>query len=230
MMSRAPRRRGMLAGCTVTPSRPKWSIAMDAITCPARNRPTVVAAPRRGVRTIEAHTKKAPSRPPSHTHHGAFMMGSSSGTERRTTAVVTNSTTVPTRNESAAASTGPPTTWRSWVLMANCVGAAIPAASATGSKSSQVILLTLLAPLVFMGSARLVDVVEDRLYAVLADPGAVLDIAGALEVGERRLHPFFEARDLLFELGQLGGIKDHILLVVVLPDLPQPAPERLGFG
>src|SRR5215208_7085225 len=42
----------------------------------------------------------------------------------------------PTRNESAAASTGPPTTWRSWLLMANCVGAAIPAASATGSKRS----------------------------------------------------------------------------------------------
>src|SRR5215208_1076537 len=124
---------------------------MDAITCPARNTPTVVAVPRRGVRTIEAHTKKAPSRPPSHIHQGAFMMGPSSGTERRTTAVVANRLTVPTRNESAAASTGPPTTWRSWLLMANCVGAAIPAASATGSKSSQVILLTLLAPLGFHG-------------------------------------------------------------------------------
>jgi hypothetical protein len=119
MMSRAPRRRGMLAGCAVTPSRPKWSIAMDAITCPARNRPTVVAAPRWGVRTIEAHTKKAPSRPPSHIHQGAFIMGPSSGTERRTTAVVAKRITVPTRNESAAARIGPPTTWRSWLLMAN---------------------------------------------------------------------------------------------------------------
>src|SRR5215213_5780326 len=65
-----------------------------------------------------------------------------------------------------------------------------------------------------MGSARLVNVVEDRLYAVLADPGAVLDVAGALEVGEGRLHPVFEAGDLLFELGQLGGIEDHVILVV----------------
>src|SRR5215213_4879586 len=132
----------MLAGCTVTPSRPKWSIAMDATTCPARNRPTVVAVPRRGVRTMEAHTKKAPNNPPSHIHQGALMMGPSSGTERRKTAVVAKRITVPTRNESAAASTGPPTTWRSWLLMANCVGAAIPAASATGSNSSQVMFLT----------------------------------------------------------------------------------------
>jgi pimeloyl-ACP methyl ester carboxylesterase len=66
------------------------------------------------VTAIEAHTKKAPSRPPSHIHQGAFMMGPSSGTERRTTAVVAKRITVPTRNESAAASTGPPTTWRSW--------------------------------------------------------------------------------------------------------------------
>jgi hypothetical protein len=36
--------------------------------------------PQAGVRTIEAHTKKAPSRPPSHIHQGAFMMGPSSGT------------------------------------------------------------------------------------------------------------------------------------------------------
>src|SRR5918998_1447345 len=189
MTSRAPRRRGMLAGCTVTPSRPT-----------------------------------------SHIHQGAFMMGPSSGTERRTTAVVANRTTVPTRNESAAASTGPPTTWRSWLLMANCVGAAIPAARATGSNSSQVILFTLLAHLVFMGSARLVDVVEDRLYAVFPDPGAVLDVAGALEIGEGRLHPVFEAGDLLFELGQLGRIEDHVFLVIFLPDLPQPAPKRIGFG
>jgi hypothetical protein len=56
------------------------------------------------------------------------------------------------------------------------------AASATGSKSSRVILLTLLGS-VFMGSARLVDVVEDRLYAFFTDPGAVLDVTGALEVG-----------------------------------------------
>ena len=32
-------------------------------------------------------------------------------------------------------------------------------------------------------SVRLVDVVEDRLKAVLPDPGAVLDVAGALQVG-----------------------------------------------
>src|SRR5215203_7138848 len=67
-MSRAPRSRGMLAGCTVTPSRPKWSITMDAMTCPARNKPTVVAAPRRGVRTIEAHT--AEPHPPGRVHDG----------------------------------------------------------------------------------------------------------------------------------------------------------------
>src|SRR5918995_1296231 len=97
--------------------------------------------PRRGGQDIEAHTKKPRSRPPSHIHQGAFMMGPSSGTERRTTAVVAKRITVPTRNESAAARTGPPTTWRSWLLMANCVGEAIPAASATGSKRSQVILL-----------------------------------------------------------------------------------------
>src|SRR5215212_6227580 len=177
MMSSAPRRRGRLAGCTVMPNRPKWSMMIDAMTCPARNRPTVVAAPRRGVRMMEAHTKKAPSNPPSHIHQGAFMMGPSSGTERRTTAVVAKRITVPTRKESAAASKGPPTTWRSWLLMANCVGAAIPAASAAGSNSSQVTFLTL------PGSAWLVDVVEDRLYAILPDPGAILDVAGALQVG-----------------------------------------------
>src|SRR5215217_6751796 len=173
MMSSAPRMRGRLAGCTVMPNRPKWSMIMEAMTCPVRNSPTVVAAPRRGVRTIEAHTKKAPS----HIHQGAFMMGPSSGTERRTTAVVAKRITVPTRKESAAASTGPPTTWRSWLLMANCVGAAIPAASAAGSNSSQVTFLTL------PGSAWLVDVVEDRFYALLPDPGAVLDVTRALEVG-----------------------------------------------
>src|SRR5215210_975112 len=224
MISTAPSRRGRLAGCTVTPNRPKWSMIMDAMTCPARNRPTVVAVPRRGVRTIEAHTKKAPSRPPSHIHHGALMMGPSSGTERRTTAVVAKRTMVPTRKESAAASTGPPTTWRSWLLMANWVGAAIPAASAAGSSSSQVTFLTL------PSSARLVDVVEDRFYAILSDPRAVLDVAGALEVGEGRLHAVFEAGDLLFEVGQLARIEDHVLLVVVLPDLPQFAPERIGLG
>src|SRR5918993_2677459 len=165
MISSAPRRRGILAACTGTPSRPKWSIVIEAITCPARNRPTVVAAPRRGVRTIEAHTKKAPSRPPSHIHQGAFMMGPSSGTERRTRAVLAKRITVPTRNESAAARTGPPTTWRSWLLMANWVGAAIPAASAKGSNKSQVILLTLLVSSAST-SAGLVDVVEDRLYAL----------------------------------------------------------------
>src|SRR5215212_10963618 len=95
--------------------------------------------------------EESPEQTPSHIHQGAFMIGPSSGTERRTTAVVANRITVPTRNERAAASTGPPTTWRSWLLMANCVGAAIPAASATGSRSSQVILLTLLAPLGFHG-------------------------------------------------------------------------------
>jgi hypothetical protein len=47
------------------------------------------------------------------------MMGPSSGTERRTTAVVAKRITVPTRNEIAAARIGPPTTWRSWLLMAN---------------------------------------------------------------------------------------------------------------
>jgi hypothetical protein len=31
--------------------------------------------------------------------------------------VVAKRIKVPTRNESAAARTGPPTTWRSWVLM-----------------------------------------------------------------------------------------------------------------
>jgi hypothetical protein len=50
-----------------------------------------------GVRTIEAHTKKAPSRPPSHIHQGAFMMGPSSGTDRRTTAAVAKRITVRTR-------------------------------------------------------------------------------------------------------------------------------------
>src|SRR5829696_637670 len=227
MMSRAPRRRGMLAGCAVTPSRPKWSIAMDAITCPARNRPTVVAAPRCGVRTIEAHTKKAPSRPPSHIHQGAFMMGPSSGTERRTTAVVANRITVPTRNESAAASTGPPTTWRSWLLMANCVGAAIPATSAAGRSRSQIILFTLLSSCA--SSTGLVHVVEDRLYAVIANARTVLNVAGALQVGQGRLHPVFEAGDLVFEIGQFVRVEDHVLLVVVLPHLPQPAPERVGL-
>src|ERR671910_2410453 len=111
-------------------------------------------APRRGGQDMEAHTKKAPSNPPSHIHQGAFMMGPSSGTERRTTAVVAKRITVPTRNESAAARTGPPTTWRSWLFMANCVGAAIPAASATGSNSSQVILLTPLASTRFSYRAR----------------------------------------------------------------------------
>src|SRR5215212_3255878 len=198
---------------------------MDAITCPARNTPTVVAVPRRGVRTIEAHTKKAPSRPPSHIHQGAFMMGPSSGTERRTTAVVANRITVPTRNESAAASTGPPTTCRSWLLMANCVGAAIPATRATGSSRSQVMRFI---PL-FSRSARLVDVVEDRLYAVLPDAGAVLDVAGPLQVGEGRLHPVFEARNLVLQVGDLRRVEDHVFFVVVLPDLPQPAPERVGL-
>src|SRR5215210_5708634 len=111
-------------------------------------------------------------------------MGPRSGTERLTTKAATTSTTVPTRNESAAASTGPPTTWRSWLLMANCVGAAIPATSARGSSKSQVILFTLLFSLVCSRLlAGLVDVVEDGLYTVLADAGAVLDVAGALEVG-----------------------------------------------
>src|SRR5688500_7261959 len=199
MISSAPRRRGMLAACTGTPSRPKWSIVIEAITCPARNRPTVVAAPRRGGRTIEAHTKTAPSRPPSHIHQGVLMMAPSSGTERRKIAAVAKRTIVPTRKERAAARTGPPTTWRSWLLMANWVGAAMPAASATGSSKSQVILLTLLASSA-LTSAGLVDVVEDRLYALFSDAWAVLDVAGALEVGEGRLHPVFEAWDLLFEV------------------------------
>src|SRR5215213_10954253 len=155
------------------------------------------------------------------------MMEPSSGTERLTTAAAANRITVPTRNETAAATTGPPTTWRSWLLMANCVGAAIPATSATGS-SSQVIRFILLFS--YVPSAGLVDVVEDRLYPILAHAGAVLDVAGALQVGKSRLHPVFEAGDLVFEVCKLRPVEDHVLLVVVLPDLPQPAPERIGLG
>src|SRR5918911_303258 len=110
------------------------------------------------------------------------MMEPRSGTERLTTAAATKRTSVPMRNESAAASAVPPTTSRNWLLMANCVGAAIPAASATGSSKSHVILFTLLSA--FAASAGLVYIEEDRLQAVLADAGAVLDVAGTLKVGE----------------------------------------------
>src|SRR5215218_5322700 len=99
-------------------------------------------------------------------------MGLSAGTERLTTTAAASRITVPTGNESAAASTGPPTTCRSWLLMANCVGAAIPATRATGSSRSQVMPLV---PL-FSRSASLVDVGEELLYAVLPDAGAVLDV------------------------------------------------------
>ncbi len=44
--------RGKLASCTGTRIRPKWSITIEARTCPVRISPIVVAAPRRGVRII----------------------------------------------------------------------------------------------------------------------------------------------------------------------------------
>jgi hypothetical protein len=51
--------------------RPKWSIRIEAMTWPVRMSPIVVAAPRWGVKTIEARTKTAPSRLPVHAHYGA---------------------------------------------------------------------------------------------------------------------------------------------------------------
>src|ERR671911_470845 len=99
--------------------------------------------------------------------------------------------------------------------------------SAAGRSRNQVILFTLLSSCA--ASTGLVHVVEDRLYALIADAGAVLNVAGALQVGQGRFHPVFEAGDLVFEIGQFVRVEDHVLLVVVLPHLPQPAPERVGL-
>jgi len=67
---------------------------------------------------------------------------------------------------------------------------------------------------------RFVHIVEDGFEAVFADAGAVLDVAGALEVGKGRLHAASQLRDLFFDAFEDGGVEDHILLVVVLPDFP----------
>ena len=61
-------------------------------------------------------------------------------------------------------------------LTPNYIETAVPAASATGSSTGYYVMRV--NPL-----AGLVDVVEDRLQALVADAGAVLDVAGALEVG-----------------------------------------------
>jgi hypothetical protein len=61
-------------------------------------------------------------------------------------------------------------------LTPNYIETAVPAASATGSSTGYHVMRV--NPL-----AGLVDVVEDGLQALVADAGAVLDVAGALEVG-----------------------------------------------
>lgn len=97
--------RRKLASCTGTRIRPKWSITIEARTCPVRISPIVVAAPRRGVRIIEARTNKAPSRPPVHAHHGA--LATEPGSDLCTTSAATPSATATTTNEIAAAARGP---------------------------------------------------------------------------------------------------------------------------
>jgi hypothetical protein len=61
-------------------------------------------------------------------------------------------------------------------LTPNYIETAVPATSATGSSTGYRVMRV--NPL-----AGLVDVVEDGLQALVADAGAVLDVAGALEVG-----------------------------------------------
>ena len=72
-----------------------------------------------------------------------------------------------------AAATGPPTKCLRWLFTPNCAGRSAPAASASGNRKGAS-LVTL---------PRLVDVEEDRLQTLFSDPRAVLDVAGALEVG-----------------------------------------------
>src|SRR5829696_5686947 len=72
---------------------------------------------------------------------------------------------------------------------------------------------------------RLVDVVEDRLYALLADAGAVLNVPGALQVGEGGLGAALDAGDLRLQPPEPRLIQNDVLLAVVLPLLPQPAPQ-----
>ena len=62
-ISTAPAKRGMLSSCTGTRIRPKWSITIEANTCPAKIKPTVVAAPRRGITMMVASTYNAPRSP-----------------------------------------------------------------------------------------------------------------------------------------------------------------------
>jgi hypothetical protein len=91
--------------------RPKWSITIQALVCPVRVRPMVVAAP--------------------------------------------------------------PTKFLRWLFTPTCTGRSAPAASVSGNRKAA-IPVTL---------PRLVDVEEDRLQTLFPDPRAVLDVAGALEVG-----------------------------------------------
>src|SRR5215208_4041098 len=70
----------------------------------------------------------------------------------------------------------------------------------------------------------LVNVVEDGLYAILANAGAVLDVVGALEVGESSFHATLEGGNVGLYLFELVGVEDDVLFVFVLPFLPEPAP------
>src|SRR5918998_1082373 len=131
----APAKRGMLSSCTGTRIRPKWSITIEANTCPAKIKPTVVAAPRRGITTMVASTYTAPSNPPTHAHQGAFASASPSGHDSRNANATTISASVPPKKEMVAATAGPPTKPRSTALMLNCTGKATPATNANNKRS-----------------------------------------------------------------------------------------------
>src|SRR5690606_20414540 len=79
----APSRRIGVIACCASPSTPKWSISSDEVICPATMMASIAAAPSFGTTTSDENTKKAPSTPPIHPHHGTSATAAAVGQGER---------------------------------------------------------------------------------------------------------------------------------------------------